>query len=62
MTAMMDNMAPFLFALIAFGAALMVTVTGMAARHHEGEVEKEPDAEDTVQSAEWNHLERGRDS
>ena len=29
---------------------------------HEGEVEKEPDAEDTVQSAEWNHLERGRDS
>ena len=35
MTAMMDNMAPFLFALIAFGAALMVTVTGMAAtRHH----------------------------
>ncbi|AUU21385.1 hypothetical protein IL332_08285 [Aeromonas caviae] len=31
MTAMMDNMAPFLFALIAFGAALMVTVTGMAA-------------------------------
>jgi hypothetical protein len=31
MTAMMDNMAPFLFALIAFGAAFMVTVTGMAA-------------------------------
>lgn len=34
----------------------------MTDRHHEGEVEKEPDAEDTVQSAEWNHLERGRDS
>ncbi|MBL0661956.1 hypothetical protein JD485_03965 [Aeromonas caviae] len=34
MTAMMDNMAPFLFALIAFGTALMVTVTGMAATRH----------------------------
>ena len=31
MTAMMDNMAPFLFALIAFGVALTVTMTGMAA-------------------------------
>lgn len=28
---MMDNMAPLMFALIAFGVALTVTVTGMAA-------------------------------
>ena len=31
---MMDNMAPFLFALMAFGTAFMVTVTGMAATRH----------------------------
>lgn len=30
----MDNMAPFLFALMAFGTAFMVTVTGMAATRH----------------------------
>lgn len=34
MTAMMENMAPFLFAPIAFGTALMVTVTGMVATRH----------------------------
>lgn len=34
MTALMDNMAPFLFALMAFGTAFMVTVTGMAATRH----------------------------
>ncbi len=34
MTVMMDNMAPLMFALIAFGVALTVTMTGMAATHH----------------------------
>jgi len=30
----MDNMAPLVFALIAFGVALTVTMTGMAATRH----------------------------
>lgn len=30
----MDNMAPLMFALIAFGVALTVTMTGMAATRH----------------------------
>lgn len=34
MTAMMDNMAPLMFALSAFGVALTVTMTGMAATRH----------------------------